>query len=162
MPLRGTDRDAIGVRQSRQFRVVQRFTDEYFSAISNDPQGPQDGVARVHVVGAPRVRPGNGVRIFNDHETPGVAQAVWTFSSVMSVKSPNTLQHEVHGRGVCEHEVKVDVEALLDHLGRHDNVPKRTALIIFPEKFEHPAIAGSTFGGQETRVQKRYLFSPEH
>jgi hypothetical protein len=80
----------------------------------------------------------------------------------MSVKSPNTLQHEVHGRRVCEHEVEVDVEALLDHLGCDDDVSDGTPLTIFPEKFEHPAIAGGTFGSQETRVQKRYLFSPEH
>ena len=80
----------------------------------------------------------------------------------MSVEPPDPLQHEVHGCGVREHEVEVDVEALLDHLRRHDDVPEGTLRTIFPEKIEHPAIPGGTFGGQETRVQKRYLFSPEH
>ena len=78
------------------------------------------------------------------------------------MEPPDTLQHEVHGRGVCEHEVEVDVEALLDHLGCDDDVSEGALLTFFPETFEHPAIAGGTFGGQETRVQQRYLFSPEH
>ena len=77
----------------------------------------------------------------------------------MSVKSPDTLQHEVHGRGIGEHEVEVDVEALLDHLGCDDDVPDGTLLTIFPEKFEHPPIAGGTFGGQEARVQQGRLLA---
>ena len=78
------------------------------------------------------------------------------------MEPPDPLQHEVHGRRVGEHEVEVDVKALLNHLRRHDDVPDGTLRTIFPKKFEHPAITSRPFGGQETRVQQGYLFTPEY
>ncbi|MDU5609624.1 MAG: hypothetical protein E6044_09650, partial [Actinomyces sp.] len=78
------------------------------------------------------------------------------------MEPPDTLQHEVHGRGVCEHEVEVDVEALLDHLGCDDDVSEGALLTFFPETFEHPAITGGTFGGQETRVQQSRLLTAKN
>ncbi len=53
--------------------------------------------------------------------------------------------------------VKVDVEALLDHLGATTTCLKDGADYL--SRKVPSAIAGGTFGG-EAAMQKRYLFSP--
>ena len=65
------------------------------------------------------------------------------------------------GAGSVEHQVKVDVEALLDDLSCDDDVTLGTARGPLPEKFEHASITRGPFGCKETRVQQGRLLAPK-
>ena len=71
------------------------------------------------------------------------------------------MQHKVHGSGVGEHEVEVDVEALLNHLCCDDDVTLGTPRGPLPEELEHPAVTRRTLSCEETRVQQGCLLAPK-
>ena len=80
----------------------------------------------------------------------------------MTVQSPDALQDQVHGSGVGEHEVEVDVQALFNHLCCDDDVTLGTPRGPLPEKFEHASITRGPFGCEETRVQQGRLLAPKN
>ena len=78
------------------------------------------------------------------------------------MQSPDALQDQVHWRGVREHEVEIDVEALLNHLCCDDDVTLGTLCGPLAKEFEHPAVTRRTLSCQEARVQQGRLLAPKH
>ncbi len=115
------------------------------------PRVRRDGGARTRGRCPEKALTSKRVRIFNDHDTPCRAGRVFSLSYP---EVAQYAQHEVHGRGSVSMRSK-STSRFCSITCRHDNVPKATALIILPEN--RVAVPP---GGQETRVQKRYLLAP--
>ena len=75
------------------------------------------------------------------------------------MQSPDALQDQVHGRGVGEHEVEIDVEALLDDLCCDDDVTLGTPSGVLAEELQQPAVTRRTLSCQEARVQQGRLLA---
>lgn len=75
------------------------------------------------------------------------------------MQSPDALQDQVHGRGVREHEVEIDVEALLDDLCCDDDVTPGTPSGVLAEELQQPTVTRRTLSCQETRVQQGRLLA---
>ena len=161
-PLRGSDGFYVGVGQRGELRVVDGFTDRDLATIREDSEGSQDRMSRVDMVCPGGVGPRHSKEVFDHHQASGFAQPHRTISSLVAVQSPDPLQDQVHGRRVGEHEIEVDVEALLDDLSCDDDVTLGTARGPLPEKFEHASITRGPFGCKETRVQQGRLLAPKN
>ena len=108
------------------------------------------------------VGPRHSKEVLHQHQASGFVQPRRTIRPLVTVQSPDALQDQVHGRGVGEHEVEIDVEALLNHLCCDDDVTLRTPRGSLPEKFKHPAVTRRTLSCQEARVQQGRLLAPKH
>ena len=139
-PLSGSNSFRVGVRQRGELRVVDRFAHPHLPAIREDSEGSQDRMSRVDMICPGGVGPWHSKEVLHQHQASGLAQPHRTIRPLVTVQAPDALQDQVHGSGVGEHEVKIDIETLLNDLRGDNDVALGTPRGALPEEFEHQPI----------------------
>jgi hypothetical protein len=94
----------------------------------------------------------------DDHEW--MPEPGWSWRPCVPVHASRALQHEVDRCEIGHEEVEVQVEGLLEYLGAHNNVARRSIARSAEAPCE-PALALQAVAGHEACVQQRHLLGAE-
>ena len=81
-------------------------------------------------------------------------QMLRTFRALMPMQATDALNQQVNRRGAANHEVEIEVKALLNDLRGNQNCPFRALLSVFPKSIQHIGFDLAAPYRRETRVEE--------
>src|SRR6516164_7857600 len=96
-------------------------------------------------------------RLAREHHQFGTSDRSW--SAIMSPQATGTLDHEVYWREVGDHEIKINIEALLNDLCRDEYTPFAITGPARPEALHHLLFDLLAITHRKSRMKKQRIES---